>query len=561
MKHYDVVIVGGGPAGSTVAALVKKYTPQLKVLLLEKEQFPRHHVGESLLAGASPVLHDMGVYDRINNYGFIEKSGATYVWGHDRQPWGFDFDRVVKPLLDKGIPLPEMYTKGWQVRRAEYDHQLLLHAADMGVEVRQGARVTRVLRDGDDKMTARVTGVEVRDAGGLHTLECTWLMDCTGQDALIGHELDNRQYSEKMNNYALYGYWTGYNWREEFMGHPRFTRIFLATSAHGWFWCIPASERILSIGLVTNRQVIRDMTGSPLDLYLSEIQTCPEIASILDGARLTKLTPDQNRKLYAVQDWSYESRQMMGPGWAMAGDAAGFVDPILSSGVMIAHELGQKAAYAINSSFAAASDAEIERYWQFYQDTYRTYLAAYRQMAEFWYGNNFLMENWWWEAQRTINRNNELALTDGEAFMRLASGYAYRAESLSLFGSYPLEEAQQLVNGLFGVPAEQVNPEAQYAGRRLGLKPNMQLTEGLYFFQGLIRKTRRIVNRDTGQYLDLHPAEDVLLRALNGQNTLNDLNAIVSQIQSRHQRMPVRSGIDLVVQLDNLGVLACSDGP
>lgn len=555
MMHYDVVVMGGGPAGSTVAALVKKYSPHLKVLVLEKEHFPRHHVGESLLAGASPVLHDMGAYDRINQYGFIEKSGATYVWGRDRQPWGFDFDRVVRPLLDQGIPLPEMYTKGWQVRRAEYDHQLLLHAAEMGAEVREGARVTGVKRDGAD-LQARVVGVEYRDDSGTHSVGCTWLMDCTGQDALIGHELNNRQYSEKMNNYALYGYWTDYQWHEDFMGHPRFTRIFLATSARGWFWCIPASETILSIGLVTNRQTLKDAPGNMLDLYRSEIETCPEISAILNGARLTKLTPDQNRDLYAVQDWSYESRQMAGDGWAMAGDAAGFVDPILSSGVMIAHELGQKAAYAINSSFSATNDADIRRYWQFYEETYRTYLHAYRQMAEFWYGNNFLMENWWWEAQRTINRDQNLPLTEGEAFMRLASGYAYRAESLSLFGSYPLEEAQQLVNGLFGLPYQAVEPAQTYAGKALGLKPNLRMSEGLYFFQGLIRRTRRLINTENQQYLDLHPAEEILLSQLDGQHTLSDLEALVEQIKAKSQRLPVRNGVDLVVQLDSLGVLA-----
>lgn len=557
MRHYDVIVIGGGPAGSTVSSLVKRYSPHLKVLLLEKERFPRHHIGESLLAGASPVLHDMGAYDRINQYGFVEKSGATYVWGHDRRPWGFDFDRVVRPLLDKGIPLPEMYSKGWQVRRDEYDHQLLLHAAETGVEVREGVRVSRVLRDGDDKLTARVTGVEARTENGIETLRCTWLMDCTGQDALLGHDLSNRQYSEKMNNYALYGYWSDYNWHEEYMGHPRFTRIFLATSKHGWFWCIPASEHILSIGLVTNRQMVRDFSGTPLDLYLSEIQTCPEIAAILNGAQLTKLKPEQKRQIYTIQDWSYESRQMTGNGWAMAGDAAGFVDPILSSGVMIAHELGQKAAYAINSSFAAASDAEISRYWEFYQETYRTYLRAYRQMAEFWYGNNFLMEGWWWEAQRTINRDHALALTEAEAFMRVASGYAYRAESLSLFGSYPLDEARRLVDGLFGVPAERVSPQAHYEGKPLGLRTNITLTDGLYFFQGRIRRTRRVVNQQTQAYLDLHPAEEVLLQAINGHNTLADLSGIVSQIQASPQRMPVRSGLDLVVQLDNLGVLVC----
>ncbi|MBZ0296250.1 MAG: tryptophan 7-halogenase [Anaerolineae bacterium] len=554
MPHYDVIIMGGGPAGATVGTLVKKYSPHLRVLLLEKAHFPRHHVGESLLAGASPVLNDMGVYDRINQYGFIEKSGATYVWGHDRQPWGFDFDRVVKPLLDRGIALPEMYSKGWQVRRSEYDYQLLLHAQEMGVEVRQGARVTHVRQDSTG---SRVVGVDYRDEDGPASVDCTWLMDCTGQDALLGHALDNRQYSETMNNYALYGYWSGYQWHEQYMGHPRFTRIFLATSARGWFWCIPASDTVLSIGLVTNRQTLQSLKeSSALDLYLSEIESCPEIMAILDGAQMTRLTPDQNRDLYVVQDWSYESTQKAGNGWAMAGDAAGFVDPILSSGVMIAHELGQKAAYAINSSFCATSDADIQRYWQFYEDTYRTYLHAYRQMAEFWYGNNFLMENWWWEAQRTINRTNALELNAGEAFMRLASGYAYRAESLSLFGSYPLEEAQQLVNGLFGVPYEAVDVRSQYAGKPLKLKANAQMGEGLYFFQGLVRKTRRVINSETQAYLDLHPAEEIVLRLLDGAHTLSDLDQVVSQIQAKQQRMPIRNGLDMLVQLDNLGVLA-----
>jgi flavin-dependent dehydrogenase len=557
MAHYDVVVMGGGPAGSTVASLVKKYSPHLKVLLLEKEHFPRHHVGESLLAGASPVLRDMEAYERINHYGFIEKSGATYVWGRDRKPWGFDFDRVVKPLLDRNIPLPELYTKGWQVRRHEYDHQLLLHAAECGVEVREGARVTDVLRESSgDKLTARVTGVEYRDAEGLQRIDCTWLMDCTGQDALLGRELKLRDYSEKMNNYALYGYWTDFNWYEDFLGHPHFTRIFLATSPNGWLWCIPASAEIMSVGLVTTRDILNKAKAKPQDLYLAEIAGCPEVAAILDSASLVTPMPGQKRSLYAVQDWSYTSRVMFGDGWAMAGDAAGFVDPILSSGVMIAHELGQKAAYSINSSFRVTSDAEIKDIWQFYQQTYNTYLNAYRQMAEFWYSNNFLMESWWWEAQRTMMRDDSIPnLTESEAFMLLASGYANRAESLSLFGSYPLEEAHNLVSGLFGVPHEQVDIESDYASHPLGLKDTMRLTDGLYYFQGLVRKTRRVINQANHQYLDLHPAEDVLLRLFDGQHTLADLNQMIDDIRSRGNPLPLRNGIDLVVQLDSIGVL------
>jgi flavin-dependent dehydrogenase len=550
MRQYDVIIAGGGPAGSTVASLVKKYSPHLRVLLLEKAHFPRHHVGESLLAGATPVLRDMGAYDRINRYGFIEKSGATYVWGRDRAPWGFDFDRAVKPLLDTGAPLPEFYVKGWQVRRAEYDHQLLLHAAEMDTEVREGARLLRVRRD-----QARVTGVEYRDETGTHEVNCHWFMDCTGQDALLGHEMKLRQFFPQMNNLALFGYWRDFQWQEAYLGHRHFTRIFLATSPNGWFWCIPASAEVMSVGLVTNRESVKAFAGKPEDLYLSEIRACLEIAMILNGATITRLSPDQKRDVVTIRDWSYESRQIAGDGWAMCGDAAGFVDPILSSGVMIAHELGQKAAYVINSAFRAMNDAEIRQCWKFYEQTYRTFLRAYREMAEFWYSNNFLIDGWWWQAQRSVNGYVE-DRRDPQAFMRLASGYANRAESLSLFGSYPLSEARRLVDGLFGVAHQSGQLAAGYADRRLKLSEQARLEEGLYFFQGFVRKTGRIVNAHSGAYVDLHPGEEMLLRWLDGQHTLDDLENQTRQLRQWQRAMPVRDGLDLVVQLDRIGALA-----
>lgn len=556
-KNYDLIIVGGGPAGTTIGSMVKRYKPDAKVLLLERAKFPRHHVGESLLAGASPVLREMGAYDRINNYGFIEKSGATYIWGHDRKPWGFDFDRVVKPLIERGIPLPETYTKGWQVRRGEYDHELLKHAADMGVEVMEETKVTKVLRaDDGDKFTARVIGVEYKGPKGIGTAHCDWLMDCTGQDALLGHDLKLRKYSDDMNNYALFGYWENYTWHEEWMGLPTFTRIFIATCAAGWIWCIPASPTVLSIGLVTNRDTLRDFKGKPDELYLQQIQTCPEISAVLNGANMTRISADQNRDVVAIQDWSYESRQMFGAGWAMCGDAAGFVDPILSSGVMLCHELGQKAAYTINTCMSATSDAEIQNYWNFYQETYRTYLRAYREMAQFWYGTNFAMESWWWQAQRTLaHENSGYELSNAESFMRLASGYATRTESLSLFGSYPLHEAQQLVDGLFGVPYDPAPMEANFNNRALRLNGKARVTDGLYYFYGQVRKTRRVSNADTRRYIDLHPAEDVLLRLLDGQHSYSDIDKTVKEIRANGNALPVRDGLDLLVQLDGIGVL------
>ncbi len=430
MKQYDLVIVGGGPAGSTVASLVKHYTPAMRILLLEKAHFPRHHVGESLLAGATPILVEMGAYEAINTYGFVEKLGATYVWGHDRKPWGFEFDEIVKKFALQGKMLPEIYVKAWQVRRGEYDKLLLDHSASLGVEVHQGARVQRVLRSSDG---VRVTGVEYQDDQGVHSVGSTWLMDCTGQDALLARESGLREYDECMNNYALFAYWKGAKWKFEYLGHPHLTRIFVATTPRGWIWYIPVSNDVVSVGFVTHRQTLQNMTNGPETLYHEEIAACTEIQDLLNNAHLVRIASDQKRDICAIQDWSYTSRQMTGPGWAMAGDAAGFVDPILSSGVMLAHELGQKAAYTINSSFSASSDAKINAYWQFYDETYHRYLQAYRDMAGFWYRNNFSMQSWWWQAQATMEQRKDNAhLNEREAFTRIAFGYATRAELLSL---------------------------------------------------------------------------------------------------------------------------------
>src|SRR5579859_5690145 len=523
MQHYDVIIVGGGPAGTTVGTLIKRYSPSLRILLLEKEHFPRHHVGESLLVGATPVLLELGVYDKINQYGFVEKFGANFVWGRERTPWGFTFDEIVANFAERGQTLPEIYTKAWQVRRGEYDHLLLQHAEEAGVEVRQGARVVRILQD---DRSERITGVEYRDESGSHLIASTWLMDCSGQDGLLGRKLGVLEFDEQMNNYALFGYWKDAKWKFAYLGHPDRTRIFIATTPRGWIWYIPVSREVVSVGFVTHRQALKDMSRGPEQLYREEINTCGEIQHLLADAHLVRLAPDQKQDVCAIQDWSYTSRQLAGPGWVMVGDAAGFVDPILSSGVMLAHELGQKAAYTITSVFSAKSEEQVNTYLKFYQETYHTYLQAYRDMAHFWYSNNFSMESWWWQAQRTlVGKDETIGLTDRDAFTRMAFGYATRAESLSLFGSYPLHEAQQLVNALFGVAPDTTPIEATYADRSLRLHEGAQMTDGMYFYQGQIRQTHRVVT--VRGYIDLHPGEDILVKLLDGTHTLEDLNNAV----------------------------------
>lgn len=556
MKQYDVIIIGGGPAGSTTATLAKLYAPHLRILLLEKECFPRHHVGESLLAGASPILQEMGVYDAVSNAGFLEKLGATYIWGQQRQPWGFEFDGIISRLVAQGKSLPKLYMRAWQVKRAEYDELLLKHAAEVGVEVKQGSRVLSIQRAEPE---GRITGVEYADGAGRHMVPCTWLMDCSGQQSFLGNAMKLRQYDPLMNNYALFGYWKGAKWIHSYVGHPELTRICIITTPRGWLWYIPMSREVIGVGFVTHRQTLKHRDSKPEKLYYEELAACPEIEGLLDKAHLVHIARDQKRDICAIQDWSYTSRQLYGEGWAMVGDAAGFVDPVLSSGVMLAHELGQKAAYTLASSFSATSDDNVRAYWQFYEETYRTYLKAYRDMAAFWYSNNFSFESWFWQARRVLDRSSSpVDLTDREAFNRLSSGYATRAESLSLFGSYPLDEARQLVDGLFGVQhkGEGVDLVARYADRPLRLN-NARLTDGMYFYQGAIRTTTRVVNVQNHRYLDLHPAEEVLLEFLDGTHTLADLEQVARTLQALPEgsSLSIRNGIDLVVQLDDIGVL------
>jgi 2-polyprenyl-6-methoxyphenol hydroxylase-like FAD-dependent oxidoreductase len=430
-------------------------------------------------------------------------------------------------------------------------------AEERGVEIRFRARAHDVVVD---EGTGRVTGVRFSDPGGDHTASSSWVLDCSGQDGLLGRKFKLRRYDERMNNYAIWGYWKGAKWQKRYVGHPNLARIFVATTPRGWIWYIPVRRDVISVGFVTQRQILKeslkDTEGDARQLYLEEVAACPEVHGLLDRAALVRLAEDQGGDVCVIQDWSYESTQMAGAGWAMVGDAAGFVDPILSSGVMLAHELGQKAAYTINSTLSSSDDAEIARYWRFYEDTYRTYLRAYRDMAAFWYANNFSMESWWWEARRGLTHGDGgIAVSDPEAFMRVASGYANRAESLSLFGSYPLHEARALVDGLFG---RSVSSHARNDGaedRRVRLRPSATLSDGFYFFRGLLRKTRRIINTETSEYVDLHPGEDSLVGMLDGSRTVSELNRVVASIRMLDARLPVRTGTELVVQLDNIGVI------
>lgn len=538
MRRFDVIIIGGGPAGSTVGTLLKKYFPFSHVGLLEAEIFPRHHVGESMLAGSTPVLKEMGVYDKIDAAGFPEKLGASYIWGSHGEQWGFEFEEINGQLQRDGIVLPKEYFKGWQVRRAEYDHILLDHAAEYGVEVLQGAKVTEV-RVGTD---ANRGVTFVRD-GRQYEWAADFIVDCSGQKAILGRKFGLRDYDPQLNNVAIYGYWKGAKWKFEYAGFPGITRILIASTERGWIWYIPVTGDTISVGFVTHKSFAKDAEDIK-QTYLEEVRQSPEISELLAPAKLTRISADQRSELLVERDWSYTCRKMAGDGWLLVGDAAGFVDPILSSGVLLSHQNGQKAAYLLNSIFGEGSPERTASYLEFYEATYRQMLSAYRKMASYWYGNNFSRDGWWWQAWRQLfQANSENTLNDRDSFMRLASGYANRTESTSLFGSYTANEATYLARHLF----RQDGAVPPAANEHVRLDDNASLVDGLIFYGGRIRKTHRVVNRATSNYIDLFPDELSLVTRLADGIHVADMRHAASGV--------IRTPDQLLHQLKELGVV------
>jgi flavin-dependent dehydrogenase len=539
MKRFDIVIIGGGPAGSTVGTLLKKYFPFSNIALLEAAIFPRHHVGESLLAGGTPVLKEMAVYDKIDAADFPEKLGASYVWGANGERWGFEFEEIDGQLQRDGVRLPKEYFKGWQVRRAEYDKILLDHAAEFGVEVFHGARVTQVRVE--DEAPRGVTFVM---DGREHEFEADFVVDCSGQKGVLAGKFGLREYDPKLNNIAIYGYWKGAKWKFEYAGHPGVTRILIASTPRGWIWYIPVTRDTISVGFVTHLSFVKEI-GDIKSLYFDELRRSAEVAELLAPATLTRIAPDQRADLLVERDWSYTCKKMSGKGWMLVGDAAGFVDPILSSGVLLAHQNGQKAAYTLNTIFSEANPTRSQAVLQFYETAYGEMLSAYRQMAAYWYSNNFSRDGWWWEAWRQIfSANSENALNDRDSFMRLASGYANRTESLGLFGSYTLSEARHLARHLFAPGGEAPQCYDQSIRIRLG---KASLQQGFLFHGGKVHDTERVTNPSTNGYLDLFPGESRLVRRLMAGCTMAEL--------TREPAKSARTPELLVTQLKQMGLI------
>lgn len=329
-ERADVIVIGGGPGGSTAATMLAR--KGLRVLLLERERFPRDHVGESLLPATVPILEELGVLDAVEHAGFLKKWGATMVWGSDPEPWSWRFSET-----------NERYPHSYQVSRPEFDRLLLENSRTHGVDAREGRRVLEVLFEGE-----QATGVRyATEDGAEQTAHASYVVDASGQNALLGHALGLRRWDDFFQNLAVYGYFSG----AERLPSPDETNIFIESQPDGWCWTIPLHTGVASVGVVLDSETARRRLDEspPERLLLDQIAQSPRTAALLRDAELVDGP-------HVVRDWSYVSDEVVGDGYILVGDAACFVDPLFSSGVHLAMSSGVLAAAYVVS---ALKDAKL----------------------------------------------------------------------------------------------------------------------------------------------------------------------------------------------------------
>ena len=319
---YDVLVVGGGPGGSSAATFLAR--GGLRVALAEREAFPRFHVGESLLPANMPVLDRLGVLDAVKARGFLVKYGAYF---HDQ-----DLDLGYQFFFREGKPWPS-YT--YEVQRGEFDKILLDHAAAQpNVTLLQPATVERVVFD-DDGVTATVS-----EAAGSREVRARFLVDASGRDAFIATRHGKRRPVEGLGKVALFAHFRGgKRWPGKEAGN---IRIF--SFEPGWFWYIPFHNGTSSVGCVLHARTVRGHERDLEQLYHSLIARCRGLAEALDGA--PRITP-----VHSAANFSYQTEPAIGDRFVCVGDAIAFLDPIFSSGVYLATQSAELSSVEILKAF------------------------------------------------------------------------------------------------------------------------------------------------------------------------------------------------------------------
>jgi len=344
----DVIVAGGGPAGSTAAAWLAR--SGYRVILLERDRFPRFHIGESLLASVNDVLAAIGAADVVRQAGFPQKWGATFMTADGA------IERYADFAVAPDVPAPQT----WQVERSTFDTLLLRHAAASGADVRENQRVLDVAFD--------ATGVTATVQGGAspRTVRAQAMVDASGRGGLLSRKFNLRIDEPRLANLAVFSHYSGVPRAD---GRRAGDIRIIAREDLGWFWMIPISAELMSVGVVLPRSAARALRElEPAALLDRAIAESPAVAKLLASAH-------REWPVRVEKDFSFGSRAYAGDRWVLAGDAGSFLDPVFSSGVAIALESGLEAAKAVAGGLAAGdlSARRFERFSRRQRDRYRAF--------------------------------------------------------------------------------------------------------------------------------------------------------------------------------------------
>jgi FADH2-dependent halogenase len=353
----DVIVVGGGPAGSAAAAWLAR--AGRRVIVFERDRFPRFHIGESLLASVNDVLGAIGAEDLVRQAGFPQKWGATFM----------SADGSLERYADFSVAPDVRAPQTWQVPRERFDDLLLRHAASSGADVRERHRVLDVSFD-EHGVTASVQSTE----GAICAVRAQVIIDASGRGALLSRKFGLRVDEPRLSNIAIFSHYSGV---QRQAGRRAGDIRIVARADLGWFWLIPISDELVSVGVVLPRAAVQALP--PLEhcaLLERVIAETPAVARLLNRAR-------REWPVRVEKDFSFGSRAYAGDRWILVGDAGSFLDPVFSTGVAIALESGLEAAQAVAGGLTAG-DLSVRRFRRFARRQRQRYLSFRRFVLAFY---------------------------------------------------------------------------------------------------------------------------------------------------------------------------------